>query len=60
MGSSVFECSPSSAIVMESSGFLWLGLSYRSNMGLWCCNSGVTSMLTGFNTMMDLELELLA
>ena len=34
MGSSVFGCSSSSAIVMESSDFLWLGLSCRLNIGL--------------------------
>ena len=43
----------------------WLGfeVSCRSDMGLWCCNSGVSSMLMGFSTMigvMGLELELLA
>ena len=63
MGSSVFECFPPSAIVMESSDFLWLRLSYRSNTELWCCSSGMSSMLTGYRTMMGLmglDLELLA
>ena len=60
MGSSVFGCFPSSTIVMESSDLLWLGLSCRSNTGLWCCSSGVSFMLTSFSTMMDLELELVA
>ena len=35
------------------------GLSCRSNTGLWCCSNGVSSMLTGFSTLMGLELELL-
>ena len=63
MGSSVFRCSPSSAIVLGSSNFLWLELSCRSNMGLWCYSSGVSSMLTDFSVViegMGLELELLA
>ena len=62
IGSLVFKCSPSSAIV-GASNFLWLELSCRSNTGLFCCSSGVSSMLTGFSTVMGvigLELELLA
>ena len=62
MGSSVFGCS-SSAIVLGASDFLWLELSYRSKMGLWCCSSGVSSMLKGFNIVMGvtgLEPELMA
>ena len=63
MGSSVFGCFPPFVIVLGSSDFLWLGLSYRSNIGLWCCSNEVSSMLTSFNTVMGvmgLELELLA
>ena len=42
----------------------WLGFEVSCNldMGLWCCNSRVSSMLTGFSTVigvMGLELELL-
>ena len=58
-----FEVSPSSAIVFGASGFLWLELSCRSKMELWCHSSGVSSMLMGFSTVMGvmgLELELLA
>ena len=44
---------------------IWLGfeVSRKSDMGLWCYSSGVSSMLTSFNTVMGvmgLELELLA
>ena len=44
---------------------IWLGfeVSCKSNMGLWCCSSEVSSMLIGFNTVIgvtSLELELLA
>ena len=56
IGSSVFGCSPSYAIVLGASDFLWLELSCR-------CNNGVSSMLRGFSTVMGvmgLELELLA
>ena len=60
MGSSVFGCSSPSAMVMESSDFLWLGLSYTSNTRLRCCNYGVPSMLTSLSTVIGLELELLA
>ena len=63
IGSSMFECSPYFAIVLGASDFLWLELSCRLNMGLWCCSSGVSSMFMGFNTVMrvmGLELELLA
>ena len=60
MGSSVFECSPPSTMVMESSDFLWLGLSCRSNTWFWCCSNGMSPMFTSFNTVMGLELELLA
>ena len=63
MGSSVFRCFPSSVILLGTSGFLWLNLSWRSNMGLRCCSSGVSSMLEGFSIVMGvtgLELELLA
>ena len=63
MGSSVFGCSPSSAIVLRALGLLWLELSCRLNMGLWCCSSRVSSMLMGFSNVMgamSLELELLA
>ena len=63
MGSSVFGFSPSFAIVLGGSDFLWLELSCRSKMGLYCCNSKISSMLKGFSTIMGvmgLELELLA
>ena len=63
MGSSIFRCSPSSAIVLGASGFLWLEMSCKSKMGLWCSGSGVSSMLKGFSIVMgvrSLELELLA
>ena len=63
MGSSAFGCSPPSDIVLGSLDFLWLKLSCKSNMGLWCCSSGVSSMLKSFSTMMGvmgLELELVA
>ena len=63
MGSSVFRCSPSSAIVLGASDFLWLEPSCRSKMGLWCCSSRVSSMHKGFNTVMGvtgLEPELMA
>ena len=63
MGSSAFGCSPPSDIVLGSLDFLWLKLSCRLNMRLWCCSSGVSSMLMRFSTMigvMGLELELLA
>ena len=63
IGSSVFGCSPSCAMVMGSLIFLWLELSCRSNMGLWCCSNEVSSMLTSFSTVIGvtgLELELLA
>ena len=63
MGSSVFGCFPSSAIVLGDSDFLWLKLSYRSKIGLWCCSSKVSSMLEDFSIVMGvmgLELELLA
>ena len=63
MGSSVFECSPSSTIVLGALDFLWLELSCKSKMGLWSCSSEVSSMLKGFNIIMGvigLELELLA
>ena len=38
---------------------IWLGfeVSCRSNMGLWCCSSGVASMLTGFSTVMGVSLS---
>ena len=63
ISSSVFGCSPFSTIVLGASDFLWLKLSCRSNMGLWCCSNGVASMLIRFSTVMGvmgLELELLA
>ena len=60
IGSSVFGCSSPFAMVIESSDFLWLGLSCKSNIGLRCCNYGVPSMLTGLSTVIGLELELLA
>ena len=47
-----------SAMVTESSGLLWLGLSCKSNMGLRCCNCGVPSIHKGFSIVMGLELEL--
>ena len=34
MGSSVFECSSSSAILLGASNFLWLELSWRLKVGL--------------------------
>ena len=58
--SSVFCWSSPFAMVTESLDFLWLGLSYKSNTGLRCCNCGVPSILKGFSTMIGLELELLA
>ena len=63
MGSFVFGCSPSSTMLLGASDFLWLELSWRSKMGLWCCTNGVSSMLEGFSIVMgvtSLELELLA
>ena len=63
ISSSVFGCSPSSAILLGALGFLWLELSWRSKMGLRCCSGGVSSMLEGFDIVMGvtgLELELLA
>ena len=56
IGSSLFGCSPSFAIVLGASDFLWLELSCR-------CSNRVSSTLKGFSTVMGvmgLELELLA
>ena len=47
-------------MVIESSDFLWLGLSCKLNTGLRCCNCGVPSILKGFSTVIGLELEFLA
>ena len=47
-------------MVTKSSDLLWLGLSYKSNTGLRCCNCGMPSIHKGFSTVIGLELELLA
>ena len=60
VGSSVFWCPSPFATVIESSYFLWSGLSCKLNTRLRCCNCGVPSTLKGFSTMIGLELELLA